>query len=74
MTTKYLRDRQEIPVPALKTIVADIKKRWRDQQANDGQEVSDGQRRRERSGGTQRGGGSWRKMEDSEEEMDKLVN
>ena len=42
MTTKYLRDRQEIPVHALKTIVADIKKRWRDQQANDGQEVSDG--------------------------------
>ena len=42
MTTKYLRDRQEIPVHALKTIVADIKRRWRDQQANDGQEVSDG--------------------------------
>ena len=42
MTTKYLRDRQEIPVHALKTIVADIKKRWRDQQANDGQEVLDG--------------------------------
>ena len=42
MTTKYLRDRQEIPVHALKTIVADIKKRWRDEQANDGQEVSDG--------------------------------
>ena len=41
MTTKYLRDRQEIPVHALKTILADIKKRWRDQQANDGQEVSD---------------------------------
>ena len=35
-------NRQEIPVHALKTIVADIKKRWRDQQANDGQEVSDG--------------------------------